>query len=132
MSNAKSVDDFTSLVVANNPLHSSFMKASLASMREDTHSELTDYLKYCLSIGLSLEYLADSYNTIVNDTLMEQMFFAENKRYRWSRFDELAHAVYFDDTYMRKYMYGLAITAFLWPNHVALHDFFVRTFPRGQ
>ena len=132
MNSANLVEDFTSLVTAANPLHSSFMKRSLRSMREDTRTELTDYLIYCLSIGLSLDYLADSYNTIVNDTMMEQMFFEEHKRYRWSRFEELAHSVYFDDAYMRKYMYGLAITAFLWPNHVALHDFFIRTFPRGQ
>jgi len=101
-------------------------------MRADTRAELTDYLNYCLSVNLSLDYLATCYNTIVNDTLMEQMFFEENKRYRWTRFDELADTVYFDDAYMRKYMYGLAITAFLWPNHVALHDFFIRTFPRGR
>jgi 2-polyprenyl-3-methyl-5-hydroxy-6-metoxy-1,4-benzoquinol methylase len=132
MNTAQQVDDFTSLVTAANPLHTSFMKRSLESMREDTRAELTDYLTYCQSVGLSLEYLADCYNTIVGDTFREQMFFQENKRYRWSRFDELAHSVYFDDAYMRKYMYGLAITAFLWPNHVALHDFFIRTFPRGQ
>lgn len=132
MSSTKLVDDFTSLVLAENPLHTSFMNRSLQSMREDTSAELTAYLSYCLAVGLTLDYLAESYNTIVNDTLMEQMFFEENKRYRWSRFDELANAVYFDDTYMRKYMYGLAITAFLWPNHVALHDFFTRTFPQGR
>jgi 2-polyprenyl-3-methyl-5-hydroxy-6-metoxy-1,4-benzoquinol methylase len=126
------VDDFTSLVTATNPVHSSFMERSLRSMRADTRAELTDYLNYCLSVNLSLDYLATCYNTIVNDTMMEQMFFEENKRYRWTRFEELAHTVYFDDAYMRKYMYGLAITAFLWPNHVALHDFFTRTFPRGQ
>jgi 2-polyprenyl-3-methyl-5-hydroxy-6-metoxy-1,4-benzoquinol methylase len=132
MSDRKLVDDFTSLVIAENPLHSSFMERSVQSMRADTLAELVGYLSYCLSAGLTLEYLAQSYNTIVTDTLMEQIFFEENKRYRWSRFEELAHSVYFDDAYMRKYMYGLAITAFLWPNHVALHDFFVRTFPRGQ
>jgi 2-polyprenyl-3-methyl-5-hydroxy-6-metoxy-1,4-benzoquinol methylase len=132
MNDSQLVDEFTFLVTAENPVHDSFMKRSLASMREDTRAELTDYLSYCLSIDLSLDYLADSYNTIVNDTFMEQMFFEENNRYRWSRFDELAHSVYFDDKYMRKYMYGLAITAFLWPNHVALHDFFIRTFPRGR
>jgi 2-polyprenyl-3-methyl-5-hydroxy-6-metoxy-1,4-benzoquinol methylase len=126
------VDGFASLVIADNPLHTSFIKRSLDSMREDTHAELTDYLNYCVSVGLSLEYLATCYNTIVNDTLMEQLFFEENKRYRWSRFEELADAVYFDDQYMRRYMYGLAITAFLWPNHVALHDFFVSTFPQGS
>ena len=132
MKDMKLVDNFTSLVIAENPLHTSFMKRSLASMRTDTREELTDYLNYCLSVGLSLDYLAASYNTIVNDTMMEQMFFEENKRYRWTRFDELAHSVYFNEEYMRHYMFGLAITAFLWPNHVALHDFFVRTFPRNQ
>ena len=128
MIETKVVDDLTSLVIESNPLHSAFMKRSLLSMRDDTRAELIDYLSYCLSTGLSLDYLAESYNSFVNDTLTEQMFFAENKRYRWSRFDELAQSVYFDDKYMRKYMYGLAITAFLWPNHVALHDFFIRTF----
>ena len=132
MDTAKQVDDFAALVTTANPLHTSFITRSLGSMREDTRAELTDYLNYCRSVGLSLEYLADSYNTIVSDTFREQMFFREHKRYRWSRFDELADSVYFDDAYMRKYMYGLAITAFLWPNHVALHDFFTRTFPRGQ
>jgi len=132
MDTANQVDDFASMVTAANPLHTAFMTRSLESMREDTRAELTGYLDYCRSVGLSLEYLVDSYNTIVSDTFREQMFFQENKRYRWSRFDELADSVYFDDAYMRKYMYGLAITAFLWPNHVALHDFFIRTFPRGQ
>ena len=132
METTNQVDDFASLVTTANPLHTSFMKRSLEAMREDTHQELSDYLTYCQSVGLSMDYLADCYNTIVSDTFREQMFFQENKRYRWSRFDELAHAVYFDDAYMRKYMYGLAITAFLWPNHVALHDFFARTFPRNQ
>jgi 2-polyprenyl-3-methyl-5-hydroxy-6-metoxy-1,4-benzoquinol methylase len=132
MNDPQIVDDFASLVVAENPLHTSFMKGSLQAMRADTRAELTGYLSYCRSIGLTLEYLVESYNTIVNDTLIEQLFFQKNKRYRWSRFDELAGAVYFDDAYMRRYMYGLAITSFLWPNHVALHDFFIRTFPKGR
>jgi 2-polyprenyl-3-methyl-5-hydroxy-6-metoxy-1,4-benzoquinol methylase len=132
MNSAHLIDAFTSLVIAENPMHTSFMRRSLQSMRNDTSAELNAYLSYCLSVGLTLDYLAESYNTIVSDTLMEQLFFEENKRYRWSRFDELAHSVYFDEAYMKRYMYGLAITAFLWPNHVALHDFFIRTFPRGR
>jgi 2-polyprenyl-3-methyl-5-hydroxy-6-metoxy-1,4-benzoquinol methylase len=132
MTSTNLIDDFKGLVTAENPLHTSFMNQSIRAMREDTRTELTNYLGYCLSVGLTLGYLAECYNTIVNDTITEQMFFEENKRYRWSRFDEVAKSVYFDDAYMRRYMYGLAITAFLWPNHAALHDFFTRTFPRGQ
>jgi hypothetical protein len=97
MDTATQVDDFASLVTAAKPLHSSFLTRSLESMREDARAELTGYLNYCRSVGLSLEYLADSYNTIVRDTFREEMFFHENKRYHWSRFDELAHSVYFDD-----------------------------------
>jgi 2-polyprenyl-3-methyl-5-hydroxy-6-metoxy-1,4-benzoquinol methylase len=44
----------------------------------------------------------------------------------------VAEHVYFDAEYMKKYMYGLAITSFLWPNHAAMHQFFVATFPRGR
>jgi hypothetical protein len=69
------------------------MEQSLQSMRADTLAQLRAYLSYCLSAGLTLEYLAACYNTIVTDTLMTQLFFEENKRYRWSRFEELAHSV---------------------------------------
>src|SRR5262249_47078852 len=63
---------------------------------------------------------------------MEQIYFKRHKKYRYSTFKEVADQVYYDDEYMKKYMYGLALTYFLWPNHVALQEFFVRSFPRGQ
>jgi 2-polyprenyl-3-methyl-5-hydroxy-6-metoxy-1,4-benzoquinol methylase len=132
MDSTSLVQDFASRVVDANPIHASFMRRSLKSMRDDTRKELTDYLNYGLSLGLDLDYLALCYNTIVNDLRGEQIFFTEHGRFRWSRFADLANEVYFNAEYMRKYMYGLAITSFLWPNHVALHDFFVRTFPRDR
>ena len=132
MNSASLVDDFAARVVDANPIHASFMRKSLKGMREDTRKELTDYLDYGLSLGLDLTYLALCYNTIVNDIRTEQIYFSEHGHYRWSRFADLANDVYFNAEYMRKYMYGLAITSFLWPNHVALHDFFVRTFPRDR
>ena len=131
MSAPKLIDDFTARVMAKNPLHVNFLKGSLKLMREDTRAELVRYLEYGTSIGLTLDYLAESYNTIVVDMQVEQIYFRQNKKYRSSRFAEVADKVYFDESYMRKYMYGLAITSFLWPNHVILHDFFVRTFPHN-
>jgi 2-polyprenyl-3-methyl-5-hydroxy-6-metoxy-1,4-benzoquinol methylase len=64
--------------------------------------------------------------------LREQIYFQRNGTYRYSSFDEVAHAVYFDDSYMRKYMHGLALTAYLWPNHRALHRYFVDMLPTNQ
>ena len=44
----------------------------------------------------------------------------------------MAGAVYFDDAYMSRYMYGLAISSFLWPNHLDLLRFFTKTLPREK
>jgi len=125
------LEDFTRGVIAENPAHANFLCASRACMAMGSSDELRQYLTYCLSRGLSMPYLIDCYNTIVVDTLMEQIYFRKHKAYRCSTFKQVADRVYFDETYMKKYMYGLALTAFLWPNHAAMYNFFVSTFPVG-
>jgi 2-polyprenyl-3-methyl-5-hydroxy-6-metoxy-1,4-benzoquinol methylase len=125
------LDEFANGVIAENPVHANFLAASRAAMSEHTRGELVAYLQYCLGRGLTMAYMVDCYNTIVIDTQMEQLYFRKHNKYRCSSFKEVADRVYFDADYMKKYMYGLAITSFLWPNHTAMHDFFVRTFPIG-
>src|SRR5262245_37687711 len=125
------LSEFVDGVIAENPVHRNFLHASRSSMSEDATNELIDYLEYCLGIGLTMSYIIECYNTIVIDTDIEQLYFREHKKYRCSTFKEVADRVYFDAAYMQKYMYGLALTSFLWPNHAAMHEFFVRTFPVG-
>jgi 2-polyprenyl-3-methyl-5-hydroxy-6-metoxy-1,4-benzoquinol methylase len=127
----KLTESFSALVVADNPTHANFLATAIRTASPKTLGQLEAYLDYCQSRGLTTEYLADCYNTITLDTQIEQIFFRKHKRYRWSRFSEVADNVYFNDQYMRKYMYGLALTAFLWPNHTAMHQFFEQTFPKG-
>ncbi len=100
-------------------------------MDGESRHELLTYIGYCTSRGLSLHYLAECYNRLTIDTIIEQIYFRRHGKYRCSRFEEVADRVYFDDEYMKKYMYGLALTSFLWPNHAALHKFFVASFPKG-
>jgi 2-polyprenyl-3-methyl-5-hydroxy-6-metoxy-1,4-benzoquinol methylase len=119
-------------ILKRDPLHADFLNGSLRDMPEDESAELADYVRYCVSRGFSLDYLARCYNTIVDDTRNEQFYFLKYGKYRYDRYADVASNVYFDDSYMRKYMYGLALTAFLWPNHAAMHRFFIRTFPRGR
>jgi 2-polyprenyl-3-methyl-5-hydroxy-6-metoxy-1,4-benzoquinol methylase len=123
------LDEFAAGVIAENPLHANFLAASRTAMSKETRGELIAYLEYCLGRSLTMAYIVDCYNTIVIDTQMEQLYFRKHKTYRCSTFKEVADRVYFDPDYMKKYMYGLAITSFLWPNHAAMHEFFVRTFP---
>lgn len=119
-------------IVRINPLQSSFIEGSLDDVSDEELDDLERYLEFCAQRSLDIDYLAKCYDVIVKDTLREQLYFQRHKRYRYSSFDEVAQSVYFDDDYMSKYMHGLAITAWLWPNHRDMHRFFARTVPREQ
>jgi 2-polyprenyl-3-methyl-5-hydroxy-6-metoxy-1,4-benzoquinol methylase len=126
------IQRFAAEVLAENPMHRAFVESSLAGMSDAHRRELLTYIDYCADRGLSLEYLANCYSTITLDIQVEQIYFIRHKKYRYSTFKEVADKVYYDDEYMKKYMYGLALTYFLWPNHAAMQEFFIRTFPRGR
>ena len=66
---------------------------------------------------------------MVEDTLREQLYFMQHKEYRHETHAEIANHVYHDVEYMNRYMYGLAITAFFWPNHVDMARVFRKTLP---
>jgi 2-polyprenyl-3-methyl-5-hydroxy-6-metoxy-1,4-benzoquinol methylase len=125
------IQQFVHRVLAENPTHFNFLNSSVAQLTEDAQQELMRYIDYCLGRGLSIDFLAQCYNTITLDTQIEQIYFRRHGKYRCASFKEAAERVYFDSHYMERYMYGLALTAFLWPNHAAMHEFFVRTFPKA-
>lgn len=127
-----SLQELADAIVAQNPVHAQFLHSSIDGLSNDSLTSLREYVDYCTKRGREIAYLADCYNTIVNDTLTEQFFFWKNDRYRYSRFSEVAEKVYMDPEYMNKYMYGLALTAYLWPNHAQMYEFFERTFPAGK
>lgn len=116
-------------ISATNALQKKFLDGAIAQLSEPEIGDLNAYLSFCITTGVSINYLSECYLTIVADTFEEQKYFMEHESYRYSRFGDVATRVYFNDTYMKKYMYGLAITAFLWPNHTALHRFFLENLP---
>lgn len=119
-------------ILEQNPMHRSFMTAALANVTAEEMGHLDRYIDFCRQRGLTIDYLAECYLTIVGDTLREQIYFQKHKKYRYSSFAEVANNVYFNDEYMSFYMYGLAITSFLWPNHLALFRFFRDTLPKDK
>jgi len=130
MSNSQTLlHELVEQIISINPLQSKFLEASISGATEEELDDLLAYVGYSQGEGLSLEYLASSYDLIVKDTLREQIYFQRHKRYRYSTFDEVADSVYFDGEYMRKYMHGLALTGYLWPNHRELHRYFCETLP---
>ena len=119
-------------ILAQNAMHRSFMTAALGNITADEMTRLDRYIDFCKQRSLTIDYLADCYLTIVGDTLREQIYFQKHGKYRYSSFAEVADNVYFNDEYMSFYMYGLAITSFLWPNHLAMFRFFRDTLPKDK
>ena len=116
-------------ILQRNPLHRQFLDRALAFLTPDETQRLETILAYFEESGRSLEYIADSYATVVEDTFAEQMYFLRHDSYRSSSYAEVADRVYHDRAYMDKYMYGLIVTAFLWPNHVEIARFFHDNLP---
>lgn len=126
------VDTLLAEIVRINPLQSSFIESSLEGATPDEVNDLSRYISFCERNSLDIPYLAECYDLIVKDTLREQFYFQRHKRYRYSTFAEVADSVYFDNDYMSKYMHGLAITAWLWPNHREMHRYFARKIPTTE
>lgn len=61
---------------------------------------------------------------ILNDTLEETKFFIESGTYRYSSFDEVKDKVYFNESYMKQYMIGLALSSFVWIAHIKVRKYF--------
>lgn len=126
------VDSLVMKVVDQYPVHQGFLEQAIAGATPEEVDRLARYLQFCMSKDLTLDYLAESYLTILGDTLDEQSHFRDHGHYRHSTFAAVAESVYHDREYMDRYMYGLAITNFLWPNHVAMARFLRQTLPRDR
>jgi SAM-dependent methyltransferase len=118
-------------ILERNPMQNNFLAGSIRSITASEAASMEEWLEYCEFQGAGLSYLSASYDLFVRDTMREQMFFARHKRYRYSTYEEVSTKVYFDADYMRKYMYGLAVSTFLWPNHRLMSEYFQRTLPNG-
>jgi len=119
-------------ILRENPMHRRFIYSALDNITQEELMHLGGYLEFCVSDSLSIVYLAQCYLTIVEDTLREQIYFMKNKKYRHNSFADVAKDVYFDEEYMHRYMYGLVLTSFLWPNHVAMARYFKETLPKHK
>jgi len=114
-------------IAADSPMQGRSLPTAVAALQSVEANELEHYLAFGAGVGWGTERMAQAYVTIANDTLREQIYFQRNGRYRHDRFESVAKHVYFDDDYMARYMYGLALTLFLWPNHLQIFRHFQRS-----
>jgi 2-polyprenyl-3-methyl-5-hydroxy-6-metoxy-1,4-benzoquinol methylase len=119
-------------ILARSPLHRNFLERAVSYLTVEERGRLTAILSYFEDSGRTVDYIADCYITVVEDTLAEQMYFMRHDSYRNATYAEVADSVYHDRAYMDKYMYGLIVTAFLWPNHVEIARFFHENLPTDK
>lgn len=115
-----------------NKLQRNFLSSSLQTLSENDANLFTRYLMYCLNQQRTLEYLARCYDLIAKDTFKQQLYFKRHGKYKYSSYTEVESLVYQNEDYMNMYMHGLAITTFLWPNHVQMKSFFKEKLPKQQ
>jgi len=126
------VDSFVEKIRKVNPLHHSYLNESLEKLSENDASEFEKYILYCSDIGVSVDDLVGHYNSFLENFREEQLYFHRHGSYRFDSYSEVAHKVYLNDDYMTTYMYGGAVSLFLWPNHKALKAFFLETLPKRR
>lgn len=117
-------------VLTQNPMHTGFLTRALSLLQPGELDALEGWLAFTEVRGLAPDYIAESYLTVVADTLREQIHFARTGTYRHTRYAEVAADVYHDPEYMGRYMHGLAVTRYLWPNHLAMTRHFEAALPR--
>lgn len=114
------------------PMQAATVDRAATGLTSEELVEMDDYIVFCRSEGVGLNRLVKAYKLICEDTLREQIYFKRHGRYRYSTFAEVADSVYFDPDYMSDYMYGLALTQFLWPNHRELFRYFERMLSKSK
>jgi SAM-dependent methyltransferase len=123
-------DAFIARIGAKSPLQRKAIGAFLAAQgpcfrgRAERFAE--KFVRVLDADGFDIDYVVDAYLKMCNDMLREQIKFKRTGRYSCGTAAEAYAAVYSSARDMASYMYALALSIFLWPNHYGLFDFFLR------
>ena len=78
--------------------------------------------------GECFDYLAKTYLWYTKLLRIEEMYYAQEGKYRYENYEEVYEKVYGRDDYMFDYVVGLGLTQPLWVNHYKIFRFFLDEF----
>ena len=117
-------DKFLERIFEANPRQKKSVLETLENyFEDDDYIQLEEILAFYLQF-YSLDRIADAYISFVGDTAEETRYFLINGRYRYSSFADTEKLVYSNREYMEKYMIGLALSGYLWSNHIRVYHWF--------
>ncbi|MHC1791948.1 class I SAM-dependent methyltransferase [Solidesulfovibrio sp.] len=119
---------FVELIATRNPLQKKAMNSFLSDQDEDFWSSAEQFSKGLLEVlakkGIDPSYIADSYVKMCRNMLSQQVAFKRSGSYTCAHPEDAYESVYSSESEMSSYMYGLALSQFLWANHYALFRFY--------
>lgn len=92
---------------------------------DSEREEFEQLLQFFISMeGRDIDTLAEDY-LFLNGMIMEETkYFRRHGTYRNSSFESVENSVYHNPEYMDRYMSGLAISDYLWINHIKMMRYF--------
>ncbi len=122
-------EKFTNLIIEKNPLQKKMLD-NFFQTRDDVFwsraetfaATMVNYLK---SQDISIEYIVNGYLRMCKDMMKEQFKFKKSGSYSVKTSKEAYEKIYSSEEAMASYMYGLALSYFLWLNHYSMYDFFI-------
>jgi len=122
--------DIVEQVCTTAPLQKKRLSAYLASRDESYFQNAerfaTEYSDYLTSEGLSVDQAVAAYVQLCSDMMRLQVAFMKSGEYPTHDMAEAYEQVYSNDSEMKAYLIGLALSQFLWPTHYEMFCFFKR------
>jgi SAM-dependent methyltransferase len=113
-------------VLKKKPMHRKFLNKAISTLTKKEFEDAEQYFQSMLTLGNTVNSLADAYILIIDDAFNESIRFRQTGNYRFSKFEDARQAVYDNPIFMHKYMLGLGLSAYWWTNHVHLRRFFLK------
>ena len=123
------IEIFLSIVCEKNSLHGKYLNKFVPTLTDNEKHGLQRLIRFYQSLGSSLNDIAECYLLFIQVVMEETKYFAEHGTYRYSTFSEVSNDVYFNDSYMTKYMIGLGLSTYLLNFHLEsmrFYDEFIR------
>lgn len=109
-----------------------FQKKSVQRILEGADEQYMEFAESVVSRMLKVvdkgecyEYMAETYLWYTKLLRIEEMYYAQKGKYRYSDYKEVYDKVYSRDDYMFDYVVGLGLTQPLWVNHYKIFRFFL-------
>jgi len=100
------------------------LKARGKDYFEEVEKFLVEYKVYLSNNNIAFEYVVDSYVSLCYETMLLQIDFLETGEYPNKNLSDVKERIYDNDEKMKMYIFGMALSLFLWKTHYDMYRFF--------